>query len=377
MARVFAAGVVALAVGCVPYGASLGERAASQFGDGGGVVDVCPSWATCAASGGLAFAGVSPSPHPVYALALGGRERIRVLDVGLYPPTVGDPGTHRAFTASSTGPSTFRVEGVSPPELTVVAVAPGVAHLRIDEPRTGLLIDTIAIGVERVVETRLSTYASRIVFPDRGIDEVAVGAVDSLDVALYGASGAQLADDTLVLHGGDLSAPAHGAIEVIAERDAERVSRILPVVIAATELVVSLYGYVASLDAAFGAPTTLETDTLALGGSDLALMCAVPLDGTLVVAGAPLLVTSDDETVLTVVDEEKGCLLLQVASGDLDAGVALAAGDYATDLHLTALGVTRTIHVTVSLRYPGSALVSGPPSPRTVASLGERAAAPR
>jgi hypothetical protein len=334
-----------LALGCVGSqggDAALGERTSARFDDGGAARDACPTWATCSPTSGLAFAGVVP-------IAVGGSERVRVLDVGATRPSSSDPGTSRRFAASSTGPSTFRVVDVAPPDLVLLGVAPGVAHLRIEEPSTSLLIDTIAIEVERVVETRLFTEASRVVFPERGVAEVASGAVDSLGVALYGASGAQLADDSLVLHGGVLSAPSRGAVEVVVERDAERVSRVMPVVDSATELVVAIGGFVASLGDSLGPVTLEDGDTVAFESGDVAELWAVLLDGSLVVAGAELVATSDDESVLTASSVGRGSMLIEVAGGDVDAGVPLAPGSYETDLHLWSLDVTRTIHVTLTV----------------------------
>lgn len=269
--------------------------------------------------------------HALAPLAVGGREHVRVLPAGA---SIGDAATDIAFDADSTGPSTFRVIDVSAPDLTIEAVRAGTAHLRIESPGTSLLIDTIAIRVEDVVETRLVTLASSIAAPGRAIEEIAAGAtVPPFQAELYGTSGALLWDDSLVLTAPD-AVPSSGSLEVVVTRDAAQVRSLLPVVTTATDLRIgsSSFSLVDGLD-----PDGEPNDPWVLDPARRpSLLCALPVDGERVVAGSAIAVTSGDDAVLRIEPDIgiDGCV-----------GVSFVAGE--TDVRVSALGVTRWLHVIV------------------------------
>jgi hypothetical protein len=243
----------------------------------------CPAGETCSSMiDGLHFSGAAPSVHSLFAIAVGGTERVRVQrDPGLRgTPYAG------AFDARSSDPSILAIDSVDGSDVTLAAVAAGHAYLRIVEPGTEILLDRVDIQVSAVSAQTVTTFAASI----SGASTTDVAAVWSdasvrLILGLRDPSGVFLWDDSLSVAGHpttlveipaglriDAVAPVSGTLVLTTTRDAGTDHITLPVVVDATGI-------------------ELSGDALHVEVGGTASICAVGHASGGLIAGAPVTAT--------------------------------------------------------------------------------------
>jgi len=132
---------------------------------------VCPTGEVCSTTvGGLYFGGRLPQPHPLFAIALGGVQRISFravaprAPVGLDASTPPDSGTGEPlplpdFVVSSTSSevqilsSNRLVVGVG--EAMLLGVTSGTSRVRVTERESGRLLDRVEVRVAEVARVDL------------------------------------------------------------------------------------------------------------------------------------------------------------------------------------------------------------------------------
>jgi hypothetical protein len=334
---------------------------------------------------GLAFESDRPFLSGYGALAVGGIERVQVDEYQDWGVPIGSPGTDRPFDASGTA-TIIAVQHSGGSSVTITGVAPGTARLRILEPGTQLLLDSIPIDVGAVAHERLAGWASGFLAPDAPTRALFAGADASLHFALVAADGADLWDDSVhigVTAGRDarVHVPASGAVELVVSRAAGTSRFVFPVVSEIDDIVL---GATWLLGPGTGAPPTdvaggidLHTDP-SVSNDDPSVVCAVGMLGLASVEGVPFEVSVDDPVLVSLTASDT-CVLLNVRDG------LPAPATFATELHFSALGLRRRVQVRVHVTPADAAspLVSSatpwaPGAARTnTLLLGERASAER
>jgi len=186
---------------------------------------VCPTGEVCSTTvGGLYFRGRLPQPHPLFAIALGGVQRISFravaprAPVGLDASTPRDSGTGEPlplpdFVVSSTSSevqilsSNRLVVGVG--EATLRGVTSGTSRVRVTEQESDRLLDRIEVRVAEVaradlhaeeckwISLFLGTRISRETHPVGACSAVWAGSEVRAGLSLADANGEALWDDTL------------------------------------------------------------------------------------------------------------------------------------------------------------------------------------
>jgi hypothetical protein len=309
-----------------------GERAASCAGAPASAVcaPTCPDGEVCSVSvGGFSFLGPSGRDGLLH-VARGGTERLIVLDL-TPPPGATTVGTMRPFDAASSDPSVLGIDALAPPSVTVRGSADGVARLRILEPGTELLLDSVVVTVEDVDEIRITTPESTLLAPRRSVGAQAAGGTMELGVELIGTSGTQLWDDSMRVQiaglRADGSVPDVGAVLVSVDRTVASRLFTLPIVAHATDLRV----------VEVGSGTTLADDA-ALSLAGFVQLCALPFVDDEPIAGAVVTFTASDSRALSFLDTGHGCVM--VVAGSEPA----RSGPVASDIHVHALDRVVTLH---------------------------------
>lgn len=363
---------------CTTYaGPTSGERHVLDGGPDARPVVTCPSGEVCDGTiRGLAFAGARPEPHALAPIAEGGREAVRVyLEQSGGAPGLGSLGWSGPFVVRASDPAVLAVGAVVEPDVAIQAAGVGTSLLRVVDPSTDLLFDRVSLSVVAVARPRITSVESFYAAPDSEVIAVAREGLESggatLSLRLVDAADATLWDDSLTVEGHPLrvhnpsfglAAPpgaeaplgltlvlsegdAPGPIDLRIVRDAGETIRTIHVVDAASA---SSVRFGARMFSGGVRPSVSADGTIVAPDWDVVRICATAMRGAGVIAGAPIVLSVDEE---------------EAPSFHVDEGYPACGWDIAgSPIVITAtMGeVTQTVRLVASGRdgTPGAARLS-------------------